>query len=147
MSDGTPWRPLVHIEDVARAALAAITAPRAAIHNEAFNIGRRDANYQVREIAETVRRHVAGSRVVITGETGGDLRSYRVEFAKAMTRLPGFAPRWTLERGCEELVRWFREEGLRDRGFENRVFIRLKQLQHLREIGRIDGQLHPYAPL
>jgi nucleoside-diphosphate-sugar epimerase len=146
-SDGTPWRPLVHIEDIARAALAAITAPREAIHNEAFNIGRLDANYQVREIAEEVRRHVPGARVVITGETGGDRRSYRVDFGKALSRLPGFVPQWTLERGCEELVRWFHDEGLRDSGFEDRVFIRLKQLQHLRDIGRIDGRLYPYAQL
>jgi nucleoside-diphosphate-sugar epimerase len=147
MSDGTPWRPLVHIEDIARAALAAITAPRATIHDEAFNIGRPDANYQVSEIAQTVQRHVPGSRVVITGETGGDPRSYRVDFAKALTRLPGFRPQWTLERGCEELVRWFRDEGLRDSGFEDRIFIRLKQLLYLRSTGRIDASLHPYALL
>lgn len=147
LSDGTPWRPLVHIEDIARAALAAANAPRPAIHNEAFNIGRSDANYQVREIAETVQRFVPGSRVEITGETGGDRRSYRVDFSKAQKRLPGFAPQWTLERGCEELVRWFRDEGVGEPGFESRIFIRLKQIEHLRDSGRIDTRLRARTPL
>lgn len=147
LSDGTPWRPLVHIEDIARAALAAATAPRAAVHNQPFNIGRSDANYRVRDIALAVQRAVPGARVEITGETGGDLRSYRVDFTKALTRLPGFAPQWTLERGVDELVRWFHDEGVREEGFQGRLYIRLKQLQHLRERGRIDEKLRPTAPL
>jgi nucleoside-diphosphate-sugar epimerase len=147
MSDGTPWRPLVHIEDIARAALAVVTAPREAVHNQPFNTGRSDANYRVRDIAVAVQRMVPGSKVEITGETGGDLRSYRVDFTKALTRLPGFTPQWTLERGVEELVRWFRNEGVRDEGFQGRLYIRLKQLQHLRETGRIDQRLRPRAPL
>ncbi len=147
MSDGTPWRPLVHIEDIARAALAVATAPREAVHNQPFNIGRSDANYRVRDIALAVQRAVPGSKVEITGETGGDLRSYRVDFTKALTRLPGFAPQWTLERAVEELVRWFHDEGVRDEGFQGRLYIRLKQLQYLRETGRIDQRLRPCAPL
>ncbi|HJU19497.1 MAG TPA: NAD(P)-dependent oxidoreductase [Stellaceae bacterium] len=147
LSDGTPWRPLVHIEDIARAALAAVTAPRAAVHNQPFNIGRSDANYQVRDIAHAVQRAVPRARVEITGETGGDLRSYRVDFTKAVEGLPGFAPQWDLERGCAELVRWFHDEGVRDDGFQGRLYIRLKQLQHLRDTGRIDQRLRPHAPL
>ncbi|MGH7058099.1 MAG: NAD-dependent epimerase/dehydratase family protein, partial [Acetobacteraceae bacterium] len=147
LSDGTPWRPLVHTEDIARAALAAAMAPRAAVHNQPFNIGRSDANYRVRDIALAVQRAVPGARVEITGETGGDLRSYRVDFTKALTRLPDFAPQWSLERGIDELVRWFRDRKMSDEGFQGRLYIRLKQLQHLRETDRIDETLRPRAPL
>ena len=101
MSDGTPWRPLTHIEDISLAALCAAEAPRDAVHAQAFNIGRSDANYQVSDIAEAVRAAFPGSRLEITGETGGDPRSYRVDFSKALTDLPGFAPQWTLERGAK----------------------------------------------
>jgi hypothetical protein len=128
LSDGTPWRPLVHIEDIARAALAAVTAPRESVHNQPFNIGGSDANYRVRDIALAVQRAVPEARVEITG---GDLRSYRVDFTKALAGLPGFAPQWTLERGVEELARWFHDEGVCDGDFQSRVYIRLKRLQHL----------------
>jgi nucleoside-diphosphate-sugar epimerase len=147
LSDGTPWRPLAHIEDIARAMLAAAMAPRATVHNQPFNIGRSDANYRVRDIALAVQRAVPGARIEITGETGGDLRSYRVDFTKALTCLPGFAPQWTLERGVDELARWFHDEGVHDEDFQGRLYIRLKQLEHLRESDRIDRKLRPYAPL
>jgi nucleoside-diphosphate-sugar epimerase len=146
MSDGTPWRPLVHIEDISRAALAAVEAPRDAVHAEAFNIGRSDANYQVRDIAETVARQVPGAALEITGESGGDPRSYRVSFDKALTRLPGFRPEWTLERGCEEVDRWMVEEELREDEAQSRFFIRLKQLQHLAAAGRVDADLRIVHP-
>lgn len=147
LSDGTPWRPLVHIEDISRAALAAITAPRAAIYNEAFNIGRNDANYQVRDIAEAVARAVPHAKLVITGEHGGDPRSYRVDFSKALSQLPGFEPVWTLEAGVEQLNRWFREGGLGGEHFGGRRFIRLKQLRHLIDTGAVDSELHAIATL
>lgn len=146
MSDGTPWRPLVHIEDMSRAALAAVEAPRDAVHAEAFNIGRSDANYQVRDIAEAVARQVPGAALEITGESGGDPRSYRVSFEKALTRLPGFRPQWTLERGCAEVDRWIVEEGLREDETQSRFFIRLKQLQHLAAAGRVDADLRVVHP-
>jgi hypothetical protein len=101
----------------------------------------------VRDIALAVQRAVPAARVEITGETGGDLRSYRVDFSKALTRLPGFAPQWTLKRGVDELVRWFHDEGVRDEDFQGRLYIRLKQLEHLRATDRIDHKLRPYAPL
>ena len=98
-SDGTPWRPLVAIEDIAQAALCAAGAPREAVHAEAFNIGKSEANYQVSDIAEAVRSAFPGSVLEITGETGGDPRSYRVSFEKAHRRLPGFAPEvWAVRR-------------------------------------------------
>jgi nucleoside-diphosphate-sugar epimerase len=141
MSDGTPWRPLVHIEDISRAALAAATAPRDAIHNQAFNVGRNDANYQVREIAEAVSAAFPAASMEITGETGGDPRSYRVDFTKALTALPGFAPIWTLEKGVDEIARFLTDNGLNDGTFDNRLFIRLKQLKYGVDTGALDVSL------
>ena len=147
LSDGTPWRPLVHIEDISRAALAALKAPAEAVHDQAFNVGRPDANYQVKDIAAAVARHFPEAKLVITGENGGDPRSYRVDFTKIMTRLPGYEPRWTLELGCRELVDWLRGGGLGGRAFDSRNFLRLKQLKWLMENGSVDAGLFPLKEL
>lgn len=144
-SDGSPWRPLAHIEDIGLAALCACEAPREAVHGQAFNIGRADANHQVRDIALAVQAAVPGARLEITGETGGDPRSYRVDFSKALGALPGFAPQWTLERGVAEVVGWLRGEGGRDHDFDSRLFIRLKQLTYAMEHGLLDGRLRRAA--
>lgn len=141
MSDGSPWRPLTHIEDISLAAICACEAPRDAVHAQAFNIGRGDANYQVKDIAHAVQAAFPGSQLVITGETGGDPRSYRVDFSKALGGLPGFAPQWTLERGVAEVADWLKAEGLKGEAFDSRLFIRLKQLQYEMAEGRLDGQL------
>jgi nucleoside-diphosphate-sugar epimerase len=145
MSDGSPWRPLTHIEDISLAALCAAEAPRDIVHNQAFNIGRNDANYQVRDIAEAVQAAFPGSALEITGETGGDTRSYRVSFDKALGGLPGFRPQWTLEKGVDEIARFLRSNGLGDQTFDSRLFIRLKQLQHSVEIGVLDKDLRVVA--
>jgi nucleoside-diphosphate-sugar epimerase len=145
MSDGTPWRPLVHIEDIALAALCAAEAPREAVHAQAFNIGRSDGNYQVKDIAEAVSRAFPEARLDITGESGGDPRSYRVSFDKALAGLPGFAPEWTLERGVDEVARWLREGGLGGAAFDSRRFVRLAQLQHARAEGLLDDRLRVIA--
>jgi nucleoside-diphosphate-sugar epimerase len=131
MSDGTPWRPLVHIEDISLAALCAAQAPRDAVHNQAFNIGRNDGNYRIRDIAEAVARSASSASLEITGDTAGDPRSYRVSFDKSLHRLPGFTPSWDLERGCEELNRWFSFRHETIDSFQSRQFVRLKQLKHL----------------
>jgi nucleoside-diphosphate-sugar epimerase len=141
MSDGTPWRPIVHIEDISRAALAAVTAPREMVHNQAFNIGRPDCNYQVSQIATAVSRAVPQAAVQITGETGGDPRSYRVDFGKAATRLPGFVPQWTLERGCDELNAWLKAHPINEQQMHSRMHVRLMQLKHLVETGQVDHEL------
>ena len=141
MSDGSPWRPLTHIEDISLAAICACEAPRAAVHGQAFNIGRTDANYQVKDIAQAVLTAFPGARLDITGETGGDPRSYRVDFSKALNDLPGFVPQWTLERGVAEVASWLKAEGLKDQAFDSRLFIRLKQLQHGMDTGMLDSQL------
>lgn len=141
MSDGTPWRPLVHIEDISQAAILAAEAPRDAVHNQAFNIGRNDANYQVKDIADAVARAFPKAKLEITGETGGDLRSYRVNFDKALSTLPGFSPKWTLEKGVDEIAEWLRAGSLRDHMFDSRLFIRLKQLDHCIQTKVIDEML------
>jgi nucleoside-diphosphate-sugar epimerase len=141
LSDGTPWRPLVHIEDIALAALCAVEAPREAVHDKAFNVGRGDANYRVRDIAAAVHRAFPQARLDITGESGGDPRSYRVNFDKALNSLPGFAPRWTLEQGVDEVARWLRDGGLDGATFDSRRFVRLAQLRYLRAEGVLDSQL------
>jgi nucleoside-diphosphate-sugar epimerase len=146
MSDGTPWRPLVHIEDIALAALCAAEAPREAVHGQAFNIGRSDANYRVRDIAAAVHRAFPQAALNITGESGGDPRSYRVDFEKALNTLPGFSPRWTLEAGVDEVARWLHDGGLDGAAFDSRRFVRLAQLQHLRAAGMLDDKLRRINP-
>jgi nucleoside-diphosphate-sugar epimerase len=143
MSDGTPWRPLVHIEDIAQAALCAVEAPRETVHAQAFNVGRSDANYQVRDIAQAVGRAFPAARLEITGETGGDPRSYRVDFTKALNGLPGFEPQWTLEAGVEEVARWIRDGGLDADDFRSARFVRLAELQRAMAAGELDDQLRP----
>lgn len=139
MSDGTPWRPLVHIEDIARAMVAAVEAPDAGLKHDVYNIGQQSSNYQVKEIAAMVAGQLGRPcRVEITGESGGDPRSYRVDFSRALTDLPGFAPSWTLENGAAESARWTHDRKLDLAGFLSRLYIRLEQMKHLRASGRID---------
>src|SRR5262249_41132376 len=104
MSDGTPWRPLVHVEDIARAFLAALEAPREVVHDQAFNVGATSENYRVSEIADTVAAAIPESRVVYAEGGGPDLRSYRVDFSKLEARLPAAKPRWSLAAGVEQLL-------------------------------------------
>lgn len=147
LSDGTPWRPLAHVEDISRATLAAVEAPREAVHDEAFNIGSVDCNHQVRDIAEAVAAAAHGVRIEITGEAGGDPRSYRVSFDKALSRLPGFAPRWDLRSGVREVLDWI--DGVdaprTAEDAESRRYVRLKQLRHLIDTGAVDDALRATA--
>lgn len=128
-SDGTPWRPLVHVEDICRAVLAALEAPAGTVHDTAFNIGRSSENYQVRDVAEHVARIVPDSRIVYEPGGGPDTRCYRVDFSRAETGLPGFKPVWTVPAGIEELLKSYRQSGLRMADFEGSRFIRLKTLK------------------
>ncbi len=138
-SDGTPWRPLVHVEDICRAFLAAVEAPAEQIHNEAFNVGRRGENYQIRDVAECVRRTVAGSRIEFAAGAEPDRRCYRVNFDKIGRVLPQFEPRWSVAAGVEQLDAAFRRHGLTLAQLEGHRFMRIKCIEaHLRA-GRIDG--------
>ncbi|MFE1555407.1 NAD-dependent epimerase/dehydratase family protein [Streptomyces sp. NPDC058734] len=140
MSDGTPWRPLVHAADIARAFTAALEAPREAVHDEAFNIGSEANNVTVAEIAGQVADAVAGSKVVITGETGADPRSYRVDFSRFRAAVPGFECAWTVKQGALELADAYREHGLTRESFEQR-FTRLAVLRAASEAGTVDDTL------
>lgn len=141
LSDGTPWRPLVHVRDMALAIRCAVEAPEEAVRGRPFNIGQPTNNIQIRDLAESVRRQVPGSKIDITGETGGDPRSYRVDFSRALSGLPGFTPRWTVDMGCEEVDRWIVDRKIDLERFQSREFVRLKQLQYLLATGALDEDL------
>ncbi|MEU6002725.1 SDR family oxidoreductase [Streptomyces sp. NPDC047197] len=140
LSDGTPWRPLVHAADIAGAFTAALTAPREAVHDRAFNIGSEVNNVTVAEIAEQVAEAVSGSKVRITGENGADPRSYRVDFARFRAAVPGFDCEWTVKQGALELADAYRTYGLTREDFEQR-FTRLAVLRAASEAGTVDATL------
>ena len=140
-SDGTPWRPLVHIEDIARAFLAVLHAPRELIHNEAFNVGRSEENYRVRDLGELVEQVVPGSKVRYAEGGGPDPRCYRVDCGKLMRTLPEFQPEWTVRRGMEQLRDAFQRNGLtRDELLGDRYF-RIKRIRALQSEGLLDASL------
>ena len=141
MSDGTPWRPLVHIEDIARAFLAAFEAPLDAVHNEAFNVGRTDENFQVNDIAQIAADVVPGSRVVYAPGGGPDARCYRVDFDKIRRSVPAYEPRWTVRRGAEELYDAYRTAGLTHTELESARFLRIKRVKQLQAEGLLDASL------
>lgn len=138
--DGTAWRPLVHVRDVAGAIALALEAPREAVCGEAFNVGADAANYRVREIAEFVHAALPEAEVRL-GSQGADHRSYRVAFGKIADRL-GFAPQCDAQSGAGELIALFRAIGLTAEDFRFRAFTRLEQLKHLRASGLLDGELY-----
>ena len=136
-SDGTPWRPLVHILDICEAIACVLAAPRDAIHGEIFNVGHDEDNYQVREIAEIVASVYPGCELSF-GQNGADNRSYRVSFAKIHSQLPGFKCSWNARKGAKQLHDVFERIGLDKAMFEARPFTRLKQLKYLSASGQID---------
>jgi nucleoside-diphosphate-sugar epimerase len=138
-SDGTPWRPLVHIEDISRAFLAVLEAPIEAIHNQAFNVGDSAENYQMRDVAEIVREVVPGSRIRYQDGGGPDPRCYRVDCGKLSRHLPGFKTVWDVRRGAVELYHGFARHGLTSEQFSN--FTRIRRIQELLAAGRLDGSL------
>jgi nucleoside-diphosphate-sugar epimerase len=142
LSDGTPWRPLVHARDIAAAFLAALVAPREAVHAKAFNVGTEQNNLTVAQIAEEVIEAVPGARLVITGEAGSDPRSYRVDFARISAALPSFHPMWTVKAGAVELAEAYQRHGFNQRDFDRR-YTRLARLSDRRSAGTLDDTLRP----
>jgi nucleoside-diphosphate-sugar epimerase len=140
-SDGTPWRPLVHIEDISRAFLAGLEAPRDAIHNQAFNVGRNDDNLRVSEIADMVKGVVPGCSVRYAEGGGPDPRSYRVDCTKITRLLPAFRPQWSVARGINELYEAYRAVGLTAEQFQGHRYLRLKQIKKLLDEGRLNNDL------
>ncbi|GAA3662881.1 SDR family oxidoreductase [Nonomuraea antimicrobica] len=141
LSDGTPWRPLVHARDIAEAFAAALDAPREAVHATAFNVGTEVNNVTVAEIAAEVVAAVPGSTLAITGETGADPRSYRVDFSRIRAAL-GYEARWTVKAGAVELIDAYRDHGLTAQDFGRR-FTRLARLSDRRADGTVDDTLRP----
>jgi nucleoside-diphosphate-sugar epimerase len=130
-SDGSPWRPIVHIEDIARAFIAALEAPEDAVHNEAFNVGSTVHNYRIRDIAEIVADVVPDCRVEMATDAGADARSYRVNFAKIARVLPAFKPQWDARRGAEQLLAAYQQSGLTLGEFEGPRYQRISHIQKL----------------
>ena len=140
VSDGSPWRPLVHVEDICEAIRYTLDAPIDVVNGQIFNVGVTAENYRVREIAAIVAQVFPGCEVTV-GPPSPDNRSYRVSFDKIATRLPGFKSRWTVRQGAEELRRLFERIEFSQSTYEFRAFTRLRQLQYLQRTGQIDHDL------
>lgn len=140
-SDGTPWRPLVHVSDICEAIMLSLEAPREAVHNEVFNVGSNEQNYRIREIAEVVAATFPGCSLSF-GPSGGDNRSYRVSFDKIQRHLPAFRCRWTAERGARQLRDIFAQIAMSKEVFNYRAFTRLQQLKYLLASRQIDGDFY-----
>lgn len=140
-SDGTPWRPIVHVEDICRAFRAVLEAPREHVHGEAFNVGRNEENYQIRDIATAVEQIFPGSSVTYAEGGAPDTRCYRADFSKIASQLPEFDPQWTLRKGIEELADAYRKYSLTLEDLEGPRFMRIQRLrEHLAE-QRLDANL------
>ncbi|MET3580227.1 nucleoside-diphosphate-sugar epimerase [Mesorhizobium robiniae] len=140
-SDGSPWRPIVHVEDISQAYIAVLEAERELVHNEAFNVGLTTENYQIREIAALVQAVVPDSRVKFAPDAGPDKRCYRVDCTYIGRRLHGFKPQWTARRGIEQLYYTFRAAGLALGDFEGERFKRIAHVQKLIQNGELDADL------
>ena len=140
-SDGTPWRPIVHIEDIARAFLAVLHAPREVVHNQALNVGQTEENYRIRQLAEIVQDVVPGARIEYAEGGGPDPRCYRVDFGKIQRLLPEFKPRWNARRGAEELHDAYQRAGLVIEDCEGPRFKRIDHLKQLLAARYLDDTL------
>jgi nucleoside-diphosphate-sugar epimerase len=140
-SDGQPWRPVIHVQDVARAFMAVLEAPIDAVHNQAFNIGANQLNYQIRELAEIVARTVPDCQLEMRPQPGADQRTYRADFSKFARTFPEFDFRWTAEKGARDLARQFRAIGLSSDDLTDKRYTRLKWLRHLLDGGTLEAAL------
>jgi nucleoside-diphosphate-sugar epimerase len=140
-SDGTPWRPIVHIEDISRAFIAVLHAPRNVVHNEAFNVGRNEDNYRIRELADIVQETVPGCVIEYAKDAGPDKRCYRVDCSKIQRVLPDFAPQWDARKGARELYDAYQRIGLKLDDFEGPRYKRIDHIKLLISNGRLDDSL------
>jgi nucleoside-diphosphate-sugar epimerase len=140
-SDGTPWRPIVHVEDICRAYIAALESDRELVHNEAFNVGTTTENYQIREIAEIVEDVVPGCKVAFAEDAGPDKRCYRVDCNKIARVLHNFKPQWTVRQGIEDLYNTYKTTGLELDEFEGPRLMRIAHIKELIDKGRLDTSL------
>jgi nucleoside-diphosphate-sugar epimerase len=140
-SDGSPWRPIVHIRDIIAAVVAVLEAPQEVIHNQTFNVGQTAENYRIRELAATVAETVPGSRVEYAPDGGPDKRCYRVNCDKIKRMLPNFRPQWTARQGAQELYDSFRAAGLTREDVECGRYVRMSHIQRLLKAGQLDDSL------
>ena len=140
-SDGTPWRPLVHIEDISRAFLAVLEAPREIVHNRAYNVGATSENYRIREVAEMVQDVVAGSTVAFADGAGPDKRNYRVDCSRIETEVPAATAQWTVRKGVEQIYAAIQQYGLDLDDLTGARFTRLKRIDQLRAGGALDDEI------
>jgi nucleoside-diphosphate-sugar epimerase len=145
-SDGTPWRPLVHVEDIAAAFVAVLHAPRELVHDQAFNVGSSTENYRIREVAQIIEEVVPRSRTSFAEGAGPDKRSYRVDCSKITRVLPEYEPRWTVRRGVEELYDAYVRNGLTFDEFTGTRYLRINRVRELQEAGRLDDELRWRVP-
>ena len=146
-SNGTPWRPLVHVEDIAGAFLSVLEAPRELVHDEAFNVGASSENYRIRDLAEIVERVVPGARASFATGGGPDKRSYQVDCSKIVRVLPEYEPRWTVPRGVEQLYEAYVRNGLTFGQFTGSHYLRINRVRELQEAGRLDDELRWRLPV
>jgi nucleoside-diphosphate-sugar epimerase len=151
-SDGSPWRPLVHIEDISRTFLAVLESPRELVHDEAFNVGRAEDNVQVRDVAELVRDAVPGSALSFADGAGPDVRNYRVDFSKLNETFPELKLRWRVSDGVAQLAAAYAAHGLTAADFASSRFVRLRRIRELLSAGVLDEMLRrqtgtPLPPL
>lgn len=140
-SDGTPWRPIVHIADISHAVLAVLEAPRDLVHNQAFNVGTSEENYRIRELADIVKDVVPGCRIEYAPDAGPDKRCYRVDFGKFARTFPSCRFQWNAPRGAQELYAAYRKTGLKLEEFEGPKYKRIDHLKHLLQTGCLDATL------
>ena len=146
-SDGTPWRPIVHIEDISRAFIAALEAPAEHVFNEAFNVGQTAHNYRIRDLANIVAGVVPGCEIEFADDAGADKRSYRVSFEKIKRKLPAFKPQWDARMGAEQLYKAYRGSGLTLEEFEGPRYQRIGHIKMLLANDVLDSELRQAQPL
>lgn len=137
-SDGSAWRPFVHIQDISRAFIAVLKAPRDLVHNQIFNVGKNEENYRIRDVAEIVKQTVANSEIKYVEGAEPDKRSYRVEFDKIAVALPEFKPQWNICSGAKQLYEAYKKVGLLVEDFEGPRFRRITHLENSLRSGRLD---------
>jgi nucleoside-diphosphate-sugar epimerase len=140
-SDGSPWRPVVHVEDIANAFITILQAPREVIHNQAFNIGSNGENYQILDLARIVEKTVPGCRIKFAKDASPDKRCYRVDFGKFYSRFPHNKPKWDARTGAKDLYESYRKYGIRQEDFEGPRYKRIDHIKRLLSTGRLNETL------
>jgi nucleoside-diphosphate-sugar epimerase len=146
-SDGTPWRPLVHVEDISRAFLAVLQAPRHVVHDQAFNVGASAENYRIRDVAAIVAEEVPGTRVTLAPGAGPDARSYRVDCSKLARLLPDAVPRHDVRSGVRQLYEAYKRHGMSPEDFAGSRYLRVKRVTELQAAGHLDDDLRWRQPV